>query len=224
MMEEKERLTPRPIRENMEPEQREDVVQNYRAIMNKLNEKPPKRRWQPALYAAGAAVLVIVAATAVTQIGNYQNLKTLQQTMQALSGAVSEESASAEDEASDADELSAESDVPADADVSAENGDSPASGDAESTAADASGDTDTGDAADMTSAAEGDTANAGSDSVVSASESAGVSDYYIVQKGDNLFSISQYVYGTDAKVEEICALNGIEDMDMIYEGQKLLLP
>ncbi|MCD8149647.1 MAG: LysM peptidoglycan-binding domain-containing protein [Clostridiales bacterium] len=266
MMEEKERLTPRPIRESMESEQREDVVQNYRAIMNKLNEKPPKRRWQPALYAAGAAVLVIVAATAVTQIGNYQNLKTLQQTMQALSGAVSGEPVSAEEDVSDTDELSAESDVPVSADGSTEDGDFPASGDAENTAADVSESTDTGDAedntvsaadpgdtADTASAADGDTANAGSDSVVSASDSTGASaednsaatdaaeetasvtsttaetgssqpDYYIVQKGDSLLSVSQAVYGTGSKVEEICELNGIEDMDMIYEGQKLLLP
>ncbi|MCD8217491.1 MAG: LysM peptidoglycan-binding domain-containing protein [Clostridiales bacterium] len=278
MMEEKERLTPRPIRESMEPEQREDVVQNYRAIMNKLNEKPPKRRWQPVLYAAGAAVLVIVAATAVTQIGNYQNLKTLQQTMQALSGAVSEETVNAEDGGSAEEDLSAKSDVPASADGSTESGDSPASGDAENTAADVSEDTDTGDAedtavsaagtgdtadtalaagtddaADITSAADGDTANAGSDSAVSASESVEASaeggstaadaaeetasvtsttaetgdsqpDYYIVQKGDSLLSVSQAVYGSESKVEEICVLNGIEDKDMIYEGQKLLLP
>ena len=50
------------------------------------------------------------------------------------------------------------------------------------------------------------------------------SDYYIVKKGDSLVSISKAIYNTSNKVEEICQLNHIENMDMIYEGQKLLLP
>jgi len=247
MMEEKERLTPRPIRERTEPETREDVVQNYRAIMNKLNEKPPKRRWQPALYAAGAAVLVIVAATAVTQIGNYQNLKTLQQTMQVLSGAVSEESVSAEEEVSAESEVSTEGDMSAGADESSD------ADEAKEETSGASSSADTGDAQDTASAADGENTDMTSDTSVSASDSAEASaeesssssdadgegdsavsteaetagslpEYYVVQKGDSLLSVSQAVYGTESKVEEICELNGIEDMDMIYEGQKLLLP
>ena len=48
--------------------------------------------------------------------------------------------------------------------------------------------------------------------------------YYIVKKGDSLVGISQRIYGTTQKVDRICELNGIEDVDKIYEGQKLLLP
>ena len=48
--------------------------------------------------------------------------------------------------------------------------------------------------------------------------------YYIVKKGDSLVRISQRIYGTTEKVDSICELNGIEDVDKIYEGQKLLLP
>lgn len=63
---------------------REDVAQNYRAILNKLNEKPAKKKRQPFVYVAGVAVLAVVAATGITQVGNYQNLKTLQQTLQTV--------------------------------------------------------------------------------------------------------------------------------------------
>lgn len=48
--------------------------------------------------------------------------------------------------------------------------------------------------------------------------------YYIVQKGDNLASISRKLFDTESKVEEICKLNDIDDPDAIYAGQKLLLP
>lgn len=49
-------------------------------------------------------------------------------------------------------------------------------------------------------------------------------DYYIVQKGDTLMSISKELYGTTKFADEICELNGIEDSNLIYVGQKLQLP
>ena len=48
--------------------------------------------------------------------------------------------------------------------------------------------------------------------------------YYIVKKGDSLAGISKKIYGTPKKAKKICDLNGIEDMDMIFVGQKLELP
>lgn len=47
---------------------------------------------------------------------------------------------------------------------------------------------------------------------------------YTIRKGDTLTSISKSYYGTIAKVDEICRLNGISADDIIYAGQKILLP
>lgn len=47
---------------------------------------------------------------------------------------------------------------------------------------------------------------------------------YTIRKGDTLTSISKNYYGTIAKVEEICRLNGISPDDIIYAGQKITLP
>ena len=76
--------TQRPVCNKTECEvsSREDVARNYRAILNKLNEKPSRKKYQPFVYVAGIAVLAVVAATGISQIGNYQNLKTLEQTLQ----------------------------------------------------------------------------------------------------------------------------------------------
>lgn len=90
MIAEKERLNPAPSRNVVSFDTKEeDVAQNYRAIMNKLNEKPKRKKVQPVIYVAGVAVLAVVSATGITQIGNYQNLKTLENTLQTLSGSVS---------------------------------------------------------------------------------------------------------------------------------------
>ncbi|MGN0266024.1 MAG: LysM peptidoglycan-binding domain-containing protein [Oliverpabstia sp.] len=47
---------------------------------------------------------------------------------------------------------------------------------------------------------------------------------YLIQKGDTLTSISKNRYGTIDRVKDICELNGISPEDIIYAGQKILLP
>ena len=48
--------------------------------------------------------------------------------------------------------------------------------------------------------------------------------YYIVQKGDTLGSISETVYASIEYIEEIQKANNIDDKDKIFEGQKLIMP
>ena len=48
--------------------------------------------------------------------------------------------------------------------------------------------------------------------------------YYVVLAGDSLISICEKIYHTTAIMDELCELNGIEDADAIYIGQKLELP
>jgi nucleoid-associated protein YgaU len=47
---------------------------------------------------------------------------------------------------------------------------------------------------------------------------------YIVEKGDTLASISKKIYGDITHVDAICNANGLEDGNLIFIGQKLLLP
>lgn len=47
---------------------------------------------------------------------------------------------------------------------------------------------------------------------------------HVVAKGDSLLTISRKYYGDSSMVDEIMKLNGIEDMDKIYIGQKIKLP
>ena len=47
---------------------------------------------------------------------------------------------------------------------------------------------------------------------------------YTVEEGDTLAIISKKMYGDVDHVEAICKMNGITDGNLIYVGQKLLLP
>ena len=47
---------------------------------------------------------------------------------------------------------------------------------------------------------------------------------YIVKEGDTLATISREQYGDVSYIEAICKINGLEDGNLIFIGQKLLLP
>ncbi len=49
-------------------------------------------------------------------------------------------------------------------------------------------------------------------------------EVYVVKKGDTLAAISKELYGDIFHVSEICEINGLEDGNLIFIGQKLLLP
>lgn len=49
-------------------------------------------------------------------------------------------------------------------------------------------------------------------------------EYYQIEKGDTLYTISIKIYGDTSRVKEICELNQIKDPDNIKYGQKILLP
>lgn len=50
------------------------------------------------------------------------------------------------------------------------------------------------------------------------------SGVYVVEKGDTLTIISRKMYGDFEHVDSICKMNGITDGNLIYVGQKLILP
>ena len=55
-------------------------------------------------------------------------------------------------------------------------------------------------------------------------ESLPLPEYYTVESGDSLSSISLKFYGTKSMISRIMEENGIEDADLIYSGEKILIP
>ena len=53
---------------------------------------------------------------------------------------------------------------------------------------------------------------------------ASVQNSYTIQQGDTLTKISIKNYGNAKRVKEICELNQIQENDLIYPGQTILLP
>ena len=55
-------------------------------------------------------------------------------------------------------------------------------------------------------------------------QSGGILQEYVIQRGDTMTSICKNKYGSIQRLDEICRLNGIAPDDIIYAGQKLMLP
>lgn len=55
-------------------------------------------------------------------------------------------------------------------------------------------------------------------------QSGGILQEYVIQRGDTMTSICKNKYGSIERLDEICQLNGIAPDDIIYAGQKLMLP
>lgn len=74
---------------------------------------------------------------------------------------------------------------------------------------------------DITSSTEDNTT---SPTEVTASALPNESSYYIVEKGDTLYSIAVKLYNDPDKMNDIISLNNIENINYVEEGKKLLLP
>lgn len=68
------------------------------------------------------------------------------------------------------------------------------------------------------------TVTANNEETANESDAQTTPQYYTVQEGDTLQSISYKVYGTYKKVNEICEWNKLDNPDNILYGQRLLLP
>ena len=87
--------------------------------------------------------------------------------------------------------------------------------------AESSGNTQPGETSNNTQA---DDTGAGENQAPAQETSAEQPRYYTVQPGDTLASICINIYHSRDMMKKVCEVNGIEDGDKIYAGQKLLLP
>lgn len=79
------------------------------------------------------------------------------------------------------------------------------------------------DGSDGQNGSDGNGGQAGGDGQAAGAENGG-DGVYVVEQGDTLALISKKVYGDISHIDEICKVNGLEDGNLIFIGQKLVLP
>jgi LysM repeat protein len=181
--------------ENVVPDK---AAQSFRQIIREKEEKKNARDMHRSSYTLSAALVLVVLVMGIAAFNNYEGLLGAQSAIRASAARVIGKKA---------------------ADESAEG-----LRDAEGQNEDASKADVAEEAADGQNAAGDIKSEQTSDQNTADAQNASNQNYYTVKKGDTLAGISRTVYGNASKVNEICNLNGIENVDLIIEGQKILLP
>ena len=165
------------------------------------------------MYALSACLVLVLIVMGVSMVNNFDKMKSVQTTLDNLSagapetietsGTVTAVTPEEEDGTGDTSDASAE-----EGSVQEDQNEEAQPDEQEEPEEDSSSDA-TAEASDSASQSSGENGSNG---------------VYVVEKGDTLAIISRKMYGDITHVDAICRMNGIEDGDLIYVGQKLLLP
>lgn len=221
------------------------AAKDFRSLARKRSEHQKGRRPGSLMYAAGACVILILVIMGVSLFNSFDRMKSVQNTL----GFLDKETVASDGKTSE--ETTDDGLIPASAEIQTAKGQAGAdSSEGSVSGENASGrNTDgkdekekgeTGEAIAGTEGAKEDSGNSlteGSDKKESegsgssqetggqaAGNANGQDGVYIVEKGDTLAIISRKIYGDLDHVDTICKMNGITDGNLIYIGQKLLLP
>lgn len=176
------------------------AAKDFRSVV-RLRTEEKERQSSRLIYATSALLVVVVLAIGISTMNNFDKMEAVQDSLETLSQSVGTAKKQTET-------------------VSEEHPEALAGQPVEDSQADA--------AADSAAGGEGEAAEAGAEGTVpdpsTIQEQLGNENYYMVQKGDTLDSISVKLYGDTSHVKAICKMNGLSDGNLIYIGQKLLLP
>lgn len=181
------------------------AAKDFRSIVRSREERSRQRRTNRIMYAVSTCLILLVIVMGVAMLNNFDKMKNVQLVLDNLTQTVSDEVLEGEVLETSGmitevktEETSQEEDVDEQA-LQNKTEDDAVSG----------GEANTGE---IFSTAQGDSDVNGSDGV------------YVVEEGDTLAIISRKMYGDISHVESICAMNGLTDGNLIYVGQKLVLP
>ncbi len=208
------------------------AAKDFRDMVRKRGERQKDRKTGSLMYVASACLVLVLIVMGVSMVNSFDRMKSVQNTLDTLVGttdtvetqetsgtvtAVTEEQAG---DGQAGDEAQTEPDAEKDASDAKDAGETTAAG------------TNSSDQDTVLSAGNSDgsgtagTTESGTSGgqTLAVTEGNGSDGVYIVEEGDTLAIISRKMYGDVTHVDAICRMNGITDGNLIYVGQKLLLP
>ena len=208
------------------------AAKDFRDMVRKRGERQKDRKTGSLMYVASACLVLVLIVMGVSMVNSFDRMKSVQNTLDTLVGttdtvetqetsgtvtAVTEEQAG---DGQAGDEAQTEPDAEKDVSDAKDAGETTAAGtnSSDQDTVLSAGNSDGSGTAGIT---ESGTSGGQTLAVTEGNGSDGV---YIVEEGDTLAIISRKMYGDVTHVDAICRMNGITDGNLIYVGQKLLLP
>lgn len=190
------------------------VAKNFRSMIREKNEINEQKNRSRMVYAMSTFLVLVIVVIGVTMLNNYDKIQNAQNSINALSDSVQE------DEKDETIEVLGENVTP--------QLEEPDNQEDEKEPENIDTQTETNELPSSETDVEESEVIQPEDAQVDSSESSNgqetPSRTYIVQKGDTLETISKKEYGDVSHIDAICELNGLDDGNLIFIGQKLLLP
>ena len=202
------------------------AAKDFRTMVRAKGGRQRHRRQGSLMYAVSASLVLVLIVMGVSMVNNFDKMRSVQTTLdnlasgtpgtdtvetQETSGTVT--AVTSEEQAGDSEASAADTKQDSGEGTGAEEEDQDVSGESDNTSSEENAES---------QAAENE--NAENDAAAVSSDTNGSNGIYIVEKGDTLAIISRKMYGDLTHVDAICRMNGITDGNLIYVGQKLLLP
>ena len=204
------------------------AAQDFRDLVRKRGTRQKRRKAGGLMYVASACLVLVLIIMGVAMVNSFDRMKSVQSTLEALadtSDTVETRETSGSVTAVTSEEQTGDGQAADDKD--AQSGDGQASDDQNVSNDDAQSDASQTEGKKEESSSSQDMSDASDEQSGQASDSSGKNGsdgVYIVEQGDTLAIISRKMYGDVNHVDAICRMNGITDGNLIYVGQKLLLP
>ena len=206
------------------------AAQDFRDLVRKRGERQKRRKAGGLMYVTSACLVLILIVMGVSMVNSFDRMKSVQSTLEALadtSDTVETRETSGSVTAVTSEEQTGDGQTSDDQENQSDDGqasDDQSVQDAQSSEGQTDGTgTDSSDGNTATEENDASTVDESGQASLSASEN-GSNGVYIVEEGDTLAIISRKMYGDVTHVDAICRMNGITDGNLIYVGQKLLLP
>ena len=181
------------------------AAKDFRSMVRNREESQQQKKANRLIYAVSACLLLVVIIMGVTMVNNFDKMKSVQTTLKHLTDTAATDTNSMEIQETSGTVTAVTEETEQKETQQKETQQEEAL-------------QDIGQAGGVQEEAE-DTEEAKAQS----GENGG-DGVYVVEEGDTLAIISKKMYGDVDHVEAICKMNGITDGNLIYVGQKLLLP
>lgn len=206
------------------------AAQNFRDLARKQGKRTRQKHQGNFVYAMSVGLVLVLVIMGVAMLNNFNKIRKAQNQLEEVAGTINTVkdagNSGNSNESNDPNGGQADDSEKgtADENTGAEKSNSVSDKKAEGDDGTSKNGTD-GTASANSSQAK----NSQSDEVVEASSvpsssTNGSDGVYVVEKGDTLAIISKKMYGDVTHIDAICRMNGLSNGNLIYIGQKLLLP
>lgn len=202
------------------------AAKDFRSLVRAREQRQGQRRTSRLMYAMSACLVLLVVIMGVAMLNNFDRMKAVKSVIDEIgSTSVADVKAEeihkkAEEMDKKAEEEEKEESIKAEPEAVKET-----SGNVTAIVEEKENPTESVQSPEVKETKAEDTGQTGGVSAQSAEpDYNGKNGVYVVEEGDTLAMISKKIYGDLSHTDAICKMNGLADGNLIYVGQKLLLP